>query len=449
MKHTSTLLAALIACGVAASAHAQAAPDVLTFARVIELATTQAPDAVTAGANVDVGRARIDSAGAALKPSITLSSSVSPSVQMTVPLLSKEDLCSANSIACSVGSVPVGTGRTGVSVDARWRLLDFGATGAAVAASEANLSSLQAKQQAAIARSVATALKTFVAVLADDELVVVRRRLAEDRARQAQVVKARAEVGAGSPSDVLQADVAAEAAALDLETALAQARTDRITLAGALGLDPEQEVVVDGRLDVDVAPDVATSAEAAPQHPDVKAADADVRSAEASVVRSERALWPTIDGTASVGTSLVALTTPSANFTPSVGVGLSLSWPLLDFSRRADIDIARATRIVAAATQAAQTTTVNTARARAVVSLSAQKALVNRATRLVASAQQAVNVVEERVKVGEGRLAELLDAQTALTTAEASLISVRATRSQAAIDVALASGVVDNGVFVR
>jgi multidrug efflux system outer membrane protein len=174
-----------------------------------------------------------------------------------------------------------------------------------------------------------------------------------------------------------------------------------------------------------------------------------VRSAEASVLRTERALWPTIDGTASLGTSLVALTTPSANFTPSVGVGLSLSWPLLDFSRRADIDIARATRIVAAATQAAQTTTVNTARARAVVSLSAQKALVNRATRLVASAQQAVDVVEERVKVGEGRLAELLDAQTALTTAEASLISVRATRSQAAIDVALASGVVDSGVFVR
>ena len=71
-----------------------------------------------------------------------------------------------------------------------------------------------------------------------------------------------------------------------------------------------------------------------------------------------------------------------------------------------------------------------------------------RAGRLQASARQAVDVVEARVQVGEGRLAELLDAQATLTQAEASLVTARANRAQAAVDVALASGVVDSGAFV-
>lgn len=423
----------------------QGAGEVLTFNRVIELAQAQAPSALTSRASVDVARAAQDQAASARLPTISLSSSVSPTVQYTQPLLSKDEdaLCSANSVACSVGSVPVGTARTGASVDARWRIWDFGATGASIDQSGASFAAAQARADAASARATATALKLFLAVVADDELVVARERLAKDRARQAEVVKARAELGEGVPSDVLQAEVAAEAAALDLEAAKAQAKNDRISLAGALGLPPSASIMVQGNLDIDVARGDADVG----SHPDVKAAAADARGAGFSLVRAERGLWPTIDGTASVGASLVALTRPDANLTPSAGLGLSLSWPLLDFGARADISSAQASQIVAERTRQAQAITVDTERSRALVSLDAQTSIVTRAGRLQASARQAVDVVEARVTVGEGRLAELLDAQAALTQAEATLVSARATRAQAAIDVALATGVVDVASF--
>ena len=145
---------------------------------------------------------------------------------------------------------------------------------------------------------------------------------------------------------------------------------------------------------------------------------------------------------------MVALTRPDANLTPSAGLGLSLAWPLMDFGKQADIRAAQASRIVADRSRAAAVTVVVTERERAMVAYEAQRHLVARATRLRASARQAVDVVEARVQVGEGRLSELLDAQAALTQAEASLVSVKASQAQAAVDVALASGVVDNGSFL-
>ena len=444
-RSTSLLALILTVTSSLTATSSSAQPETLTFARVIELAQQQAPDAYTAQARIDVARAQQDATNASRLPTIGLSSSLSPTVQYTAPLLAqdKEALCSANSVACSVGSVPVGSARTGVSIDARWRIFDFGATGAAIDQSSEGVTAATARSQSATARGVATALKIFLAVVADDQLVVARERLASDRARQAEVVKARADLGEGVPSDVLQAEVAAEAAALDLESAKAQARTDRITLAGALGLPPSDTIVVSGDLDLDVVRGADDAI-----HPDVKAADADVRSAGFGITRAERSMWPTIDGSASIGASLVALTRPDANLTPSAGFGLSLQWPWLDFGKQADISAANASRIVAERTRDAQQTAITTERARALVALDAQGALVIRAGRLQASARQAVDVVEARVQVGEGRLAELLDAQATLTQAEASLVTARANRAQAAVDVALASGVVDSGAFV-
>ncbi len=450
---TSSAPSSSSSSAAAAAAVAAAVPpgEALTMARVIALASEHAPDAVTASAQVAVSAAAVDRATAAAMPSVSLSSSVSPGVQVTMPLLSQDEnaLCSAGNLACSVGAAPVGSARAGASVDLRWRLFDFGAIAASVDEREAALQATSARAKATTSRAVATALKAYLLVLADDELVAVRRRLVDDRRKQAEVVRGRVELGEGSPADILQADVAAEAAALDLEVALSQARVDRVTLAAAIGLGDVggggggADIVVDGSLDIDPAnvdPDLDA-------HPTLRAAQLDVDGGRAGVARAERSLLPTIDGSASVGTSLVAITKPDANLTPSAGLGLSLSWPLLDLGRGADVRTAEASAVVAEKTRQATLVQLSAEQRRAQTQLQAQSALVRRAERLTDSARQAYDVTAARLAAGAARFAEVLDAQAALAQAEATLVNARVQRAAAVVDVVAASGVVDGASF--
>lgn len=181
---------------------APSTPLVLSLGDVIAMARDGAPDAQTAQAQIAVSAAAVDRAAAAAMPALGLSSSVSPGVQVTMPLLSQDQnaLCSAGNLACSVGAAPVGSARTGASIDLRWRHFDFGAIAASVDEREAALSATQARSVAATSRAIAVALKTYIQILADDELVEVRRGLMRDRQRQAEVVRARATLGEGSPS---------------------------------------------------------------------------------------------------------------------------------------------------------------------------------------------------------------------------------------------------------
>lgn len=443
--HRSAVVALLLALSSSSTAQA----ETLTLARVIALAEAQAPDAQAAAAQVAVAEAQRDRAVAQGLPSVSLSAQVAPGGQVTLPLLSQDEsaLCTAGNLACSVGAAPVGSARASTGADLRWRVFDFGATDAFVASREQALAASRVRSQGTTLSAVGRAVKLFLAVVADDELVRVRERLAADRQRQADVVKARAAAGDTPPSDVLQAEVAAEAAAFDVEVARAQARVDRVALLGVLGLDVaagSDGVVVDGGLDVVLA----TPATLDPAlHPDVRAARLDEASAREGALQAERGRLPTVDATASVNASLVAITRPDANLTPSAGVGLSLAWPVLSFSVDADARAAAANRIVAEKTLQARTVAVAAEQQRAQAQLVAQEALVVRATRLRASAQNAVDIVVGRLEAGAARLPELLDAQASLAAAEATLVQARAARAAAVVDVALASGTVDATTF--
>lgn len=423
--------------------------ETLTLARVIALAQTQAPDARAAEAQIAVAEAQRDRAVAQGLPSVALSAQVAPGGQVTVPLLSQDQsaLCSAGNLACSVGAAPVGSARATTGADLRWRVFDFGATDAFVEAREQALAASRVRSQGTTLSVVGRAVKLFLAVVADDELVAVRERLAADRLKQAEVVKARAAAGDTPPSDVLQAEVAAEAAAFDVEVARTQARVDRIALLGSLGLgiDDAPDVAVAGALDIVLATPPGRLDPAA--HPDVRAARLDEAAARQSAVQAERGHLPTVDATASVGASLIAITRPDANLTPSAGVGLSMSWPVLNFGVDADARAAAANRVVAEKTLQARAVAVAAEQQRAQAQLVAQEALVVRATRLRASARNAVDIVVGRLEAGAARLPELLDAQASLAAAEATLVQARAARAAAVVDVALAAGAVDAATF--
>jgi multidrug efflux system outer membrane protein len=421
----------------------------LTLSHVITLAQTQAPEAQAAAARIAVDEAQRDRAVAQGLPSVSVSAQVAPGGQVTMPLLSQDEsaLCTAGNLACSVGAAPVGSARASTGADLRWRVFDFGATDAFIDAREQSLAASRVRSEGTTLSVVGRAVKLFLAVIADDELVHVRERLAQDRLQQAGVVKARAAAGDTSPADVLQAEVAAEAAAFDVEVARTQARVDRIALLAALGLevDAAADVAVAGGLDVVLATPLERLDPMA--HPEVRAARLDEAAARQSAVQAERGRLPTVDATASVGATLVAITKPDANLTPSAGVGLSLAWPVLSFSLDADARAAAASRVVAEKTRQARTVAIIAEQQRAQAQLVAQEALVVRATRLRTSARYAVDIVVGRLEAGAARLPELLDAQASLTAAEATLVQARAARAAAVVDLALASGTIDTGTF--
>jgi multidrug efflux system outer membrane protein len=421
----------------------------LTLSHVITLAQTQAPEAQAAAARIAVDEAQRDRAVAQGLPSVSVSAQVAPGGQVTMPLLSQDEsaLCTAGNLACSVGAAPVGSARASTGVDLRWRVFDFGATDAFIDAREQSLAASRVRSEGTTLSVVGRAVKLFLAVIADDELVHVRERLAQDRLQQAGVVKARAAAGDTSPADVLQAEVAAEAAAFDVEVARTQARVDRIALLAALGLevDAAADVAVAGGLDVVLATPLERLDPMA--HPEVRAARLDEAAARQSAVQAERGRLPTVDATASVGATLVAITKPDANLTPSAGMGLSLAWPVLSFSLDADARAAAASRVVAEKTRQARTVAIIAEQQRAQAQLVAQEALVVRATRLRTSARYAVDIVVGRLEAGAARLPELLDAQASLTAAEATLVQARAARAAAVVDLALASGTIDTGTF--
>ncbi len=428
-----------------AAANVEGATEVLTLERVLALAESQGPDALIAEAQVSTALAQRDRAASALLPSLTFSTGVSPGAQVTLPLLSRDEsgLCTAGNLACSVGATPVGSASTRASVDLRWRVFDFGATQASVDAREANLTATQARAHSAVLRQGQSAVRSFLSALAARDLVVVREQLYEERKKQADVVRQRAALGDSAQADVLQTEVAAEAAAFDLEVAKTQAQLETMALLGALGLDPHTSVALDGTLDLSLDGDGVDVS----SHPELRAIAADRESADFALRQAERALWPTIDAQASAGASLVAITKPDANFTPSIGAGLSLSWPLLDFGRGADVRAAEASRVVADKTRHARMVALTTDAARAQAALQAQTALVERATRLRDSARTARDVVQARLEGGASRLGDLVDAQAALAQAEASLVQARANRAAATVDLAAATGTVGAARF--
>jgi outer membrane protein TolC len=249
------------------------------------------------------------------------------------------------------------------------------------------------------------------------------------------------EVGEVSPTDAIQSEVAAEAAAFDVAAAEAAARADRVPLATALGLSPSEALAVQGSLALVASPPRDVT------HPDQRAIEADARTAQSDRKAADAARWPTVDGTASVGTSSIGTTVPNVNLTPQAGLGLSLDWPLLDFGVNADQRVAAANVAVLSKQRAAELLRIAGEQERASINLEAQQGLRDRAGRLVESARAALAAVEGRYQAGAARIADLLEAQAALSQAEMTLVQAKLGAAQAAVDVALAHGVVDGSVL--
>jgi outer membrane protein len=330
----------------------------------------------------------------------------------------------------STSQFNVGTGAPARSsatarIDARFELFAGGRKFATLSQAGADLESARAGEDQ---QRFLTALDTeadFYSVLSNHELVEVSR----DRVRRAeeQLVVARARVmsGAAVQTDSLNLLLELNRARIGLLQDEARLRVARLALGQRVGSPGGVDAVP---LDTARAPDlpitlIQAMQQAVEQGPEYRVARANERSAEAAVRARRGSYLPSVFLSANE-------TTFGDNFYP---VGLtrrtlvvSLSFPLWDNANR-ELAYARARN----ARELARATRADLERAAEVDVTSAweayqtARATTDYSVQALVVARESFRVQQARYRAGASTILDLLDAQAALTQAEADLVQSR------------------------
>ena len=308
--------------------------------------------------------------------------------------------------------------RDSAAITLSWLLYDFGQRSANVENAEQLLAAAAATQDATVQTLFLSALQSYYSAQAT-QAAVTSALQAERSARESfQAAEARYSVGVATPADRLQAQTALSQATLNRIRAEGEARNALGALANALGFGAQQPIVL---ADLPALPagvsfqkEVDTLiAEAQARRPDLKAAEAQVRAAQASVDLARAQGRPTI--------SLGAGPTwqESAGVVQHGGsVGLSVNVPIFS-------GFDTTYRVRSAAAQA-EVREAQRDRIRNQVALDVWKAYQSLTTAtqslqttadLVASAEQSERVALGRYKAGVGTILDVLSAQSALASA--------------------------------
>ena len=406
----ATLVVLAGIAGGAAPVVAQDTLPVVTLAEALERSARLDPDYVQALGQVDNatwGRrvARL----AFVLPSVTLST----------------DLTKYSSAFFNIGTGEPQSSSVTARVDARYELFSLRKL-AELSRTGATLESAQADELRARFAAAFLAESDYYAVLSARELA----RIAADRVRRAEeglvVARARVASGASVQSDSLQLVLELSRARLDSLRQAAALRVARLELGRRVGADgavdaaPIDTTERPAELPVGLDEAVASALE---QGPDYRVARANERAA-AATLRGERGDYLPQLGLSASHQRFDSKFFPSARQVSSITLGVS--WALWDGGLRelrvADArtrrDVARAIRADIERGARADVTEAYEAyrTAAAAVALSETGLTV---------ARENYRVQESRYRAGATTILDLLDAQVALTQAEADLVQAR------------------------
>jgi len=309
-----------------------------------------------------------------------------------------------------------------------WLLFDFGQRSANVDYARQLLNAALATQDATVQSLFFAALQTYYTAQATQAAVFSAGEAERAASEAFKAADSRYQVGAGTPADRLQAKTALAQATLNRIRAEGDARNAQGALANALGFDAQQKIVLAAlpalapetafQKDVD-----ALIAEARARRPDLKAAEAQFRAAEANVGYARALGRPTVSlATGPTWQDVGGVVTQGGN------IGLTVNVPLFTgFQTTYSVRSAAAQ----ADARAAQRDRINAQIAldvwKAYQSLSTATQSLLTTSDLVASAEQSERVALGRYKAGVGTVLDLLTAQSALASA-------RLQRIQATLD---------------
>ena len=332
--------------------------------------------------------------------------------------VSKASYLPGANLSASGNRTSPGTGQRSYGLTLSYLLYDFGTRAAGVENARQLLAAANATQDSPVQAVFLQAVQSFYQTQATQ--AALDAALESERAAKESFAAAEARYAAGSatPADKLQAQTAYSQATLNQITASGNLNNAKGALANMLGVDANQNIVlaaantaaVPASFDRDVA---ALIEEARLRRPDLHAAAAQVKAAQANVDAVRASGKPSVSLTASTNqTSAAGITTSGASF------GVNLSVPLF-------AGFAPTYRIRAAEAQV-EAQTAQLERLRLQVALDVWTAYQNLITAtqslrttadLLNSAQQSERVALGRYKAGVGSILDVLNAQSALASA--------------------------------
>lgn len=221
-----------------------------------------------------------------------------------------------------------------VSLTAGYLLFDFGGRSGTLESAKQLLVAANASRDATLQSNFLTAVQAYYALLSA-QASVEALQVAEASARESfAAAEARYLAGVVTPVDKLQAQTALSQAKLNLITAQGNVRTAQGTLANIMGFDasvpfslvPLPESTPDPVVEQDIGKLIE---QARLQRPDLLAADAQIKAAEAQLTATRAAGLPTINLSASTGNQNIS-GSPNTN---SSSIGIALNVPLFTGTR--------------------------------------------------------------------------------------------------------------------
>ena len=344
------------------------------------------------------------------------------------------------------------TNRTGLhstitpSVTLSYTVLDFGAEKARALSARETAFALSFTHNATIQSTVVGVEQAYYAYAMAREVLGAQQLSLREAEVSYQAASKRDSLGMATLADVMQARTAVAQARLALDTADVVVETMHARLAVAVGARPTARYDITKCVqDVDVTT-VAASVEslvneAIRQRPDIQAAHANIRAAEAAVTAARSALRPTLNLSATYGyLGGYQQTVAARDYTVSLGLSFPVFHGLAD---RYEVSRAKASteNEIASAAMLEQTVALDVVVA--YHQLRGATDVVATSDALLASTTAAMDVTRARYSAGLGSILDLLVAQSALASARAQQARARWSWAQQLVTLAYAVGSLD------
>ena len=319
---------------------------------------------------------------------------------------------------------PQNTYEAGFSVG--YLLFDGGARSARVSSAEAELQAANFRHNTMLQDIALSVEEAYYQLLADQWVLKVAQETVKQTQYHVDLARARHQSGLVARSDVLKAETERADAELFMVQANSGVRIARGQLAGAIGLKVSQSFEVaelpEGLRAQELANVDLLLEEAARERPELHTSLALIESKRAEIKAAQAEYWPTIGADAGYGWR-------DRTFVPSqdewsVGIGLNLSI-FTGFNRTYRIQSAKADLARASAEYENLLQEVELEVWTAYAQILEADQTIQASEKLLVSAEESARVVEGQYKNGTAFIIELIDAQTARTTARTRLAQAK------------------------
>jgi outer membrane protein TolC len=423
MRQAALAAALLLLCLQGRPAAAQA-PRPATLAELVAAADQRNPSIAAARQAVASAEARVALARAGRGPVVSTSGSAATAgggTATTTPSFSSS-----------------------ASVSATYLLYDSGQVAHAVRQAEANLRAARLALEATRQDVASSVAQAYVNVLRAERAVVLREQVVAQNRELLRVAEGQFRAGVVPRADVVRAQsglASAEGELLAARNAVDQAKASLNVATGQAPSTPIAAAPPPPVPPLTVA--MADLARLVEERPEVRRVLAEIEAAEAALAlaRAGGGLRVSLDGRVTRTMSPLGQTTYS--------IGSTVSYPVYD-SGRLDAQVADAEASLAAARSRIETArlSVQQQALAAYLGILDARARITSARAGLAYAQESLRLAQGRYAAGAGPILEVVDAQTALVSAEVTLARAEFDELAAALSLryALGRSVVDGAI---